>query len=134
MREDAHVDDRGISRLVPTVVDLEGNMSASPKTQQEANRRLEQILLYAQGGETTTSLRSIHRWVRAYQAAEEQYGCGYIGLLDRVADCGNRTRRIPDASMQMLETYLKTHYATPQAKRAAAIYRLYRKEVTTKTT
>lgn len=103
-------------------------LRASPKTQHAANRRLEQILIYVQGGQITVPPRSVQRWLHAYQMAEEQYGCGYIGLLDRVADRGNRQRRIPEASLQMLKTYLKTHYAVPQAKRAAAVYRLYRAE------
>ncbi len=98
---------------------------ASPKAQQRANQRLEHILLYVQGTEVTTPMRSIQHWLHAYTTAEELHGCGYIGLLDRVADRGNRTRRASDASMQLLHTYLKEHYATPQAKRAAAVYQLY---------
>ena len=100
----------------------------SPKAQKAANWRLEQILAYVQGEEIASPRRSVQRWLRSFQAAEEQYGCGYIGLLDRVADRGNRNQRIPEASMQKLETYLKTHYATPQAKRASAVYVLYREE------
>lgn len=103
-------------------------LRASQETQKVANQRLEQILIYAQGGKITTPERTVQRWMGAYTTAEEQYGCGYIGLLDHVADRGNRTQRISDASMQMLEQYLKEHYVTPQAKRAAAVYRLYREE------
>src|SRR5947207_2647834 len=33
---------------------------------------------------------------------------------------------IPNASMQLLEAHLQTHYAAPQAKSATAVYRLYR--------
>ena len=67
-----------------------------------------------------------HSWWNAYQAAEAESGSGYLGLLDRVAARGNRTPGIPDASMQLLEAQLQTHYAAPQAKSAAAVYRLYR--------
>ncbi|MBV9691222.1 MAG: DDE-type integrase/transposase/recombinase, partial [Ktedonobacteraceae bacterium] len=98
---------------------------ASSKAQRAANARLEQILRYVHGGEVTASLRSVQRWLRAYQVAEEQSGCGYIGLLDRVADRGNRLPRIAEPSMQLLHTYLKEHYAAPQAKRAKAVYHLY---------
>ncbi len=106
-------------------------LRASPKTHKVANQRLEQLLIYVQRGELTTSARTVQRWLGAYHAAEEQYGCGYIGLLDHVADRGNRTPRISDASLQLLETTLKEHYATPHAKRAAAVYRLYREECVT---
>ncbi len=98
---------------------------ASPKAQQRANARLQRILLYVQDGEVTAPMRSIQRWLHAYKSAEALHGCGYVGLLDRVAQRGNRTRRASDASMQLLHTFLKEHYATPQAKRAAAVYQLY---------
>ncbi|MBA2394458.1 MAG: DDE-type integrase/transposase/recombinase [Ktedonobacteraceae bacterium] len=101
-------------------------VSASPKAQEEANRRLREILAYVRGETILVTPRSVQRWMVAYRAAEEQHGCGYLGLLDHVASRGNRTPRVSDASLQLLETYLKEHYATPQAKRAAAVYRLYR--------
>ena len=103
---------------------------ASPKAQHAANRRLRVLLAVAQGETPTVAARSIQRWRAAYHAAEAQYGCGYLGLLDRVAARGNRTPRASEASVQLLETYLKDHYATPQAKRAAAVYRLYREACT----
>jgi putative transposase len=103
---------------------------ASPKAQDAANRRLQVLLAAAQGEAPTAPARSIQRWRAAYDAAEAQYGCGYLGLLDRVAARGNRTPRAPHASVQLLETYLHDHYATPQAKRAAAVYRLYREACT----
>ncbi len=101
---------------------------ASPKSLLEANRRFGQVLAYVQGEKIPTPLRTVRRWMASYRAAEEQYGCGYVGLLDHVANRGNRNQRIPDTSMQLLEASLKTHYATPQAKRAAAVYRLYCQE------
>ena len=103
---------------------------ASPKAQHAANRRLGVLLAVAQGEAPTAAARSIQRWRAAYEAAEAQYGCGYLGLLDRVAARGNRTSRASEASVQLLDTYLKDHYATPQAKRAAAVYRLYREACT----
>ncbi len=101
-------------------------MLAGPKAQEEANRRLREMLAYMRGEAITVSPRSVQRWIVAYHVAEEQHGCGYLGLLDHVASRGNRKPRVSDASLQLLSTYLKEHYATPQAKRAAAVYRLYR--------
>jgi putative transposase len=113
----------------PTTPEIrEALLQASPKAQQEANRRLREMLASARGEPVTTSLRSVRRWWHAYQEAEERFGCGYLGLLDRVAQRGNRTPRIPEASMQLLEAHLQTHYAAPQAKSAAAVYRLYREQ------
>jgi putative transposase len=101
---------------------------AGPKAQEKANWRWSEILAYVNGEEISVTPRSVQRWIVAYHAAEKHSGCGYLGLLDHVASRGNRTQRIPDASLQLLSTYLKEHYATPQAKQAAAVYRLYREE------
>jgi putative transposase len=103
-------------------------LRASPKAQTSANERLKHMLAYARGEPIAVPRRSVQRWWRAYQQAEAQHGCGYLGLLDHVAARGNRTPRIPDASMQLLEGHLLTHYVAPQAKSAAAVYRLYRKD------
>jgi putative transposase len=103
-------------------------VEASPKSQEEANRRLREILAYLRGETIIASPRSVQRWMAAYNAAEEQHGCGYLGLLDHVARRGNRNQRVSDPSLQLLEACLKEHYATPQAKRASAVYQLYREE------
>ena len=101
---------------------------ASPKTQQEANARLRHILAYQRGEPITVTPRSVQRWMAAYRRAEAESGCGYLGLLSHVAHRGNRTPRIPEASQRLLEDFLKEQYATPTARRAAAVYRLYRRE------
>ena len=91
---------------------------ASPKAQEAANRRMAHMLAYARGEPTTAPKRSVQRWWKAYREAEKHYECGYLGLLDRVAARGNRTTRVPDASVQLLEAYgscpLLKHHA-PQA-------------------
>jgi putative transposase len=99
---------------------------AGPMTQQRANERLRQILAYVRGEKITVTARSVQRWMAAYRKAEAETGCGYLGLLDHAASRGNRTPRAPEVSMQVLEAFLKDHYATPTAKRAAAVYHLYR--------
>ncbi len=101
---------------------------ASKRAQQEANRRMTHMLAYARGEPTTAPKRSVQRWWKAYQQAKEEHGCGYLGLLDRKASRGNRNPRIEPASMQLLEAALQTHYASPQAKSAATVYREYREQ------
>jgi putative transposase len=105
-------------------------LHASPQAQHEANQRLRHLLAYARGEPIPVSSRSAQRWLAAFRAAEARTGCGYLGLLPRVADRGNRAPRLPEASLHRLETVLKTHYATPHARGAAAVYRLYRERCT----
>jgi len=101
---------------------------AGSKAQQAANQRMTHMLAYARGETPTAPKRSVQRWWKAFQQAKETYGCGYLGLLDRVAARGNRNQRIEPASLQLLEATLQTHYAAPQGKSAAAVYRLYREQ------
>src|SRR5712691_2936115 len=101
---------------------------AGPKAQEAANRRLREILAWKSGEAITVTPRSIQNWIAAFRRAEAEYGCGYVGLLDKVRERGNRNARIPDASRQMLHEYFTTHYAVPHRPRAAAVYRLYREE------
>ncbi len=103
-------------------------LRASPKAHQRASARMIQMLAYARGEPTMASRRSVQRWWRAYQQAKVEHECGFLGLLDRVAARGNRTARIEPVSLQLLEAALQAHYATPQSKSAAAVYRLYREQ------
>jgi len=101
---------------------------ASPKSQEAANKRWREILAYFRGDPISCTKRSVQNWLAAYARTEAEMGCGYVGLLDRVAERGNRSPRAPDASKELLRAYLKTHYSAPVAKRAAAVYRLYRED------
>lgn len=103
-------------------------IQAGPKELEAANERWQAILAYFRGDALPVTTRSIQNWLAAFRRAEADMGCGYIGLLDHVARRGNRTPRVPDASRELLTHYLNTQYAVPQAKRAAAVYRLYREE------
>ncbi len=101
---------------------------AGPKALEAANRRLREILAWKSGEAITVTPRSIQNWIAAFRRAEAEYGCGYVGLLDRVRERGNRNARIPDAARAMLHEYFTAHYAVPHRPRAAAVYRLYREE------
>ena len=103
-------------------------VSAGPTTLTAANQRLSTMLAYLGGEAITATPRAVQNWLRAYREAERTYGCGYLGLLDKSARRGNRSPRIDPASRHLLESFLRTHYAAPQAKRRASVYRLYREE------
>ncbi|HEU5381744.1 MAG TPA: Tn7 transposase TnsA N-terminal domain-containing protein [Ktedonobacteraceae bacterium] len=99
--------------------------SASPKDEKAVLKRWREILAYFRGDEISVTARSVQNWMAAYRQAEAEMGCGYLGLLDRASQRGNRSPRVPDASKELLREYLAKHYTAPVAKRAAAVYRLY---------
>lgn len=124
---------RPITAATPTPTSAairETLVRAGPTAHETANQRLAQILAAGRGDPTTASARSLQRWRAAYRQAEAQHGCGYLGLLGRVADRGNRTQRAAETSLALLETCLREEYAAPHAPTAAAIYRRYQKACT----
>jgi putative transposase len=105
-------------------------LGAGPTALAAATGRLRTILAYLRGEGVSVTNRSVQNWLRSYREAERAYGCGSLGLLDKSARRGNRVPRVDEASKQLLETFLRTHYAAPQAKRRSAVYALYRDECT----
>jgi putative transposase len=105
-------------------------LGAGPTALAAASQRLSAILAYLRGESVSVTKRTVQNWLRSYREAERAYDCGSLGLLDKSARRGNRVPRVDEASKQLLETFLRTHYATPQAKRRSAVYALYRDECT----
>ena len=101
---------------------------AGPTALAAATQRLSTILAYLRSESVSVTKRSVQNWLRSYREAERAYGCGSLGLLDKSARRGNRVSRVDSASKQILETTLRTHYVSPQAKRRSAVYALYREE------
>jgi len=105
-------------------------LGAGPTALAAAQRRLSTILAYLRGESVSVTKRSVQNWLRSYREAERAYGCGSLGLLDKSACRGNRVPRVDEVSKQLLQTFLRTHYAAPQAKCRSAVYALYRDECT----
>src|SRR6266487_4473711 len=86
-----------------------------------------QALLYGSLSEVTVTVspRTLRRWKAQYQAAEAQYGCGYIGLIPQTNKRGNRTPRSDAVARELLDEAIKQEYATPQRREKIAVYRAY---------
>lgn len=80
---------------------------AGPKAMKVADTRLVavQALLYGSPSEiaVTVSVRTLRRWKAQYQAAEVQYGYGYLGLLPQTSKRGNRTPKSDAVARELLE-------------------------------
>lgn len=105
--------------------------AASPADLREANRRLQKVMAYLQppdpGIAPDIPKRTLSRWVKQFREAEIKYGCGYIGLLPRTRQRGNRTAKAPIESRELLDIFIAKHFETPRQAPAASVYRAYQR-------
>ena len=104
---------------------------ASPADQTQANKRFTLVEAYLHGEKERYAQippRTLHRWVARFREAESQFGCGYVGLLSRKALQGNHTPKAPQASRDLMETFITEQFETPRHAPAASVYRAYTQE------
>lgn len=65
--------------------------------------------------------RTLRSWQAQMRVAENTLGCGFVGLLDRRAERGNRTPRLPERTRQLLDEAVAS-YETPKQKPKAAAF------------
>ena len=98
---------------------------ASPEDQAEALHRYEIIKPYLDSTppETATvSSRTIRDWKSKYLAAQQKYNCGLIGLLSHRNSRGNRSRKIPQESFDLMNKVIDEDYETYKQKTKWASY------------
>ncbi len=98
---------------------------ASPEDQAEALERYKTIEPYLNGHppeNETTSARTIRDWKAKYQAAQQKYGCGYIGLLSHRSAKGNRQRKLPEDTLAITEKFISEDYETLKQKKMREVY------------
>lgn len=99
---------------------------ASPEDQAEALHRYETIKPYLNGTppeSETVSSRTIRDWKAKYLAAQQQYNCGLIGLLSHRHAKGNRSRKLPQETIDLIETIILEDYGTNKQKSMLSSYR-----------
>ncbi|MFG0215289.1 TnsA endonuclease N-terminal domain-containing protein [Brevibacillus porteri] len=93
---------------------------ASLKDLQVANYRYELIQPYIVNG--TSQDRTIRNWLKKFRDAEKLYGNGYVGLLPCTKQQGNRDRKLPEATIQMMDELIINDYETIKQKNKTAVY------------
>jgi putative transposase len=68
---------------------------------------------------------TLRRWVKQFREAETTFGCGYVGLLPRTNNRGNRQPKAPKAASELLDKFITEHFETPRQAPAASVYRAY---------
>lgn len=82
-----------------------------PQILERANRRSQAVLAAIAGRELPFPVagRSLRRWVGKYRAAEERYGCGYIGLIDLWWLKGTRGDTLPERSRELMNQWVEQY-------------------------
>lgn len=102
---------------------------AGPAAMKVADTRLVavQALLYGSPEDlaVTVSARTLRRWKAQYQAAEVQYGSGYLGLLPQTTRRGNRTPKSDPVARELLEKAIKQDYGDARQREKTIVYQGY---------
>lgn len=104
---------------------------ASPADLRTANERFRLVQAYLEHQNelyTGTSPRTLRRWTNAFQHAQASFGCGYVGLLPRISQRGNRTPKAPQAARELMEYFIIEQFDTARQAPAASVYRAYVQE------
>ena len=99
--------------------------SASESDCAEANRRYRIIAPYLKGSsprDTSVPRRTFYRWLKSWRQAEQNYGYGYLGLLPRSTQKGNRSSKLPTLTNQLMAEYIANDYETYKQKGKRAVY------------
>lgn len=90
---------------------------AGPSDLAEANRRYKLLAAFwanVQPDNPTVSERTLFRWQAKYRAAEAASGCGFSSLLPRTLARGNRTRKLPQQTVDLTQEFIEKEYENPR--------------------
>jgi putative transposase len=102
-----------------------------PRLQRPANQGLQPPdaaragrIAAGEGQQDAVSPRTERYWRARYRAAEQVYGCGYVGLIDKSPLRGNRGDKLPAESRQLLNKFIEERYESATHPSLSAVYRL----------
>jgi len=91
---------------------------------EEGNRRFASVSRFLRGQgqlpEHPVSPRTLRRWVAAYRNAEHTLGCGYLGLLPRTTQRGNRAHKLPENTRALMAEFIEKDYEALKQKTKTA--------------
>lgn len=104
-------------------------IAASPKSIELATKRARWVRRVQQGepmeavaAAAGVSSRTLRRWLRAFEKAEQTLGSGYFGLLPKQYQRGNRTPRLPTSVVELVHEVIRAHYVNQKQKNAYQVY------------
>ncbi len=123
-----------LDQAVQTTPEIRELMAeASPADLRTANERFRYVCAYLEHDEdqvrsAPVTQRTLRRWARSFHEAQASYGSGYVGLLPRTTQRGNRKPKAPEDSRTLLDTFIADHFETPRQKPAWEVYLAYQRE------
>jgi putative transposase len=91
-----------------------------------ANQRFEIVRRHlncqAPVNETSISERTLRLWAASYRHAQAQYGSGYLGLIPKTRQRGNRGSKLPAESRALLNDYIEQGYETLKQKSKFSVW------------
>jgi hypothetical protein len=100
-------------------------MQADKAALTEANRRYSIILPVLSGQHLVNCpipARTVRDWVAKYRKAAQTLGCGYVGLLPKVQDRGNRQPRLTEQVLTLLDHFIDKEYENHKQKNKREVY------------
>jgi transposase InsO family protein len=90
--------------------------TASEDDLRVANRRYQLVHQRMNGGTPPVPERTVRLWVARYKEAEQRQGSGYLGLIPRTGQRGNRASKLPAESLALLNQFIERDYETLKQK------------------
>jgi putative transposase len=96
----------------------------------EANRRYNILKHYASTGEILfgTSIRTIRRWQKSFKDAELVFGSGFLGLLDKKKNRGNRLSKLPSETLALSNEFIEEVYENSKQSSVYSVWTRLREE------
>jgi putative transposase len=101
---------------------------ASKEELAAANRRYAIINNETPRREVPESDRTIDRWREGFRVAEARFNNGYVGLLRKFRNCGNRKPRFSEKLLELMERVYQEQFLTKKAKSAKRAHEQLRLE------
>lgn len=123
------IDSKDNSSDSPEVTDI--ILSASPKSLEEANSKYSVLQSHWNGSsleELKVSPRTFRDWMKKYKDAESQFGNGYVGLINKKNNQGNRERKLSLEVIELMEKYIKEKYENQRSSNLNSIYKRFYQE------
>ena len=96
---------------------------ANPEDFKIANERMKRIEPFLQErSDGLKKTRSVRGWIKKYKEAERAYGYGYIGLLSKIRERGNRNHKLPLRAKEIMVEVIDELFLSVEQRKLSAVY------------